>query len=257
MSYDILKYWASGDTYTPGNNGREWIVVHYTATSASAFNNCIYFSGGNRNASAHYFIDDLSIYQSVPEAATAWHAGNWWMNTRSIGIEVVSDGADFTEGEIERLAWLVQMLMSKYGIPADHVIRHYDVADVAGWDNTLDPHKQCPRPYINQDKWAALHARITGQQEEEVTPEDKREIKDMIVNELLAQLPDRIADAVAWKHHTVDGRDGWTVGGALKNVSHDVWNEDISGVRARDRQYGIDAAANAAKKNTDELLKRK
>ena len=51
--------------------------------------------------------------------------------------------------------------MARYGINADHVIRHYDVVDNFG-ANTIDPHKNCPRPYIDEDAWYELHEYITG-----------------------------------------------------------------------------------------------
>ena len=39
-------------------------------------------------------MHDISeeIYQSVAEGDTAWHAGDWDMNCRSIGIEIISAG---------------------------------------------------------------------------------------------------------------------------------------------------------------------
>lgn len=144
-------------------NSPNWIVIHYTADTGSAYNNAIYFSrGGNWNSSAHYFIDGKGIiYQSVPESRGAWHAGNYQCNTHSIGIETVSAGQDFTSAEIEELAWLVQKLMDEYGIDANHVIRHYDVVDYFS-GNTVDPHKNCPAPYVNNSKWQELKATITG-----------------------------------------------------------------------------------------------
>lgn len=144
-------------------NSPQWIVIHYTATDASAYNNAIYFSrGGNWKSSAHYFIDGKGIiYQSVPESRGAWHAGNHQCNTHSIGIETVSAGQDFTSAEIDELAWLVQKLMGEYGIDENHVIRHYDVVDYFS-GNTFDPHKNCPAPYVNNSKWQELKATITG-----------------------------------------------------------------------------------------------
>lgn len=249
MAYDIQQYWASPATYTPGNNGRRWIVVHYTATSASAYNNCVYFSGGNRNASAHYFIDDSSIWQSVPEDASAWHAGNWNINSSSIGIEVVSDGTDFTPGEIDRLAWLVGVLMDRYDIDAGHVIRHYDVADV-GAGSTLDPHKRCPAPYVDAGKWQALHARITAGNDGK---DDIEVVTDEDIN--------RIALAVwAFKHNDVQMRDkvhgiDIAANGANNKLAGNeladktalaTWAFKQNGVQMRDRVYGIDLAANSA-----------
>lgn len=73
------------------------------------------------------------------------------MNCRSIGIEVVGAGEDYSEVEVGKLAWLVGELMRGYGIPASGVIRHYDVTG-----------KICPAPYIEAGRWAALKARICG-----------------------------------------------------------------------------------------------
>lgn len=155
MAYSILFKQCGSDHMTRGRTrGIDRIVVHYTGTTASARNNATYFSRNeNQGASAHYFVDDITpeIYQSVAEGDTAWHAGNWDMNCRSIGIEVVSAGEDFSEVEIAKLTWLVQKLMAKYGIGASGVIRHYDVTG-----------KLCPAPYVDAGKWAALKARITG-----------------------------------------------------------------------------------------------
>ncbi len=151
--------------YTRGRSGRvvDEIVVHYTGTLASAHNNLLYFSRNSAGASADYFIDRdgtcYDVHQSVSEDDTAWHAGNWDVNCRSVGIECVSAGEDFTESQIETLADLVQHLMRKYGVPASRVIRHYDVTG-----------KLCPAPYVRQEKWDALHARITGKSSETPAP---------------------------------------------------------------------------------------
>lgn len=155
MAYSILFKQCGGDHMTRGRSRAvDRIVVHYTGTLASARNNATYFSRNERQgASAHYFVDDISpeIYQSVAEGDTAWHAGDWQMNSRAIGIEVVSAGEDFSATEVEKLGWLVRKLMAKYGIGASGVIRHYDVTG-----------KLCPAPYVAASKWAALKAAITG-----------------------------------------------------------------------------------------------
>lgn len=155
MAYSILFKQCGSDHMTRGRSRAiDRIVVHYTGTTASARNNATYFSRNeSQGASAHYFVDDITpeIYQSVAEGDTAWHAGNWDMNCRAIGIEVVSAGEDYSGTEITKLAWLVQKLMAKYGIGASGVIRHYDVTG-----------KLCPAPYVAASKWAALKARITG-----------------------------------------------------------------------------------------------
>ena len=155
MAYSILFKQCGSDHMTRGrSHAIDRIVVHFTATLASARNNATYFARNEgQGASAHYFVDDITpeIYQSVAEGDTAWHAGNWAMNCRAIGIEVVSAGEDFSAAEVEKLGWLVRKLMAKYGIGASGVIRHYDVTG-----------KLCPAPYVASSKWAALKAAITG-----------------------------------------------------------------------------------------------
>ena len=150
--------------YTIGRMDVKWIVVHYTAGEGNAEENAIYFSHWDgRESSANYFIDSDSIWQSVSDEDTAWHAGNGYVNANSIGIEVCSNGEDFIDGELERLSWLVQKLMSEYDITPENVIRHYDVIDVApAYTATQDPHKLCPAPYINPIKWMDLWLKITG-----------------------------------------------------------------------------------------------
>lgn len=155
MAYSILFKQCGSDHMTRGRSRAiDRIVVHFTATLASARNNATYFARNEgQGASAHYFVDDITpeIYQSVAEGDTAWHAGDWQMNCRAIGIEVVSAGEDFSATEVGKLGWLVRRLMAKYGIGASGVIRHYDVTG-----------KLCPAPYVAASKWAALKARITG-----------------------------------------------------------------------------------------------
>lgn len=153
MGHSILFKRCGSDHMTRGRSHViDRIVIHYTATLASACNNAIYFSRNERQgSSAHYFVDDITdeIYQSVAEGDTAWRAGNWLMNRRSVGIEVLSAGEDYSEVEAGKLAWLVQTLMKRYGISEGGVIRHYDVTG-----------KVCPAPYIAAGCWVALRSRI-------------------------------------------------------------------------------------------------
>lgn len=144
------------DRFTPV----EYIVVHYTGSGSSeagcAEANCRYFAGGNRNASAHYFIDDGGIWEYAdPEEKVTWHCGDGHgaygiTNQNSIGIEVCSSGEDFTEAEIEYLRGLVVWLQKRFGIDNEHVVRHYDAS-----------RKLCPAPYIDWDKWITLRNYIT------------------------------------------------------------------------------------------------
>ena len=113
--------------------------MHYTANDGdSDESNGRYFQQPlNPVASAHYFVDDDSITQSVPEDFVAYHCGaNSYRhpscrNYNSIGIELCDAKRDgrvmATAKTIDNAADLVAMLCEKYGIPTDHIIRHYDV----------------------------------------------------------------------------------------------------------------------------------
>ena len=146
MAYSILFKQCGSDHMTRGRSRAiARIVVHFTATLASARNE-------GQGASAHYFVDDITpeIYQSVAEGDTAWHAGDWQMNFRAVGIEVVSAGEDFSATEVEKLDWQVKRLMAKYGTGASGVIHHYDVTG-----------KECPRYFVqNPDAWTEFLAEL-------------------------------------------------------------------------------------------------
>ncbi|EOS50974.1 peptidoglycan recognition protein family protein [Adlercreutzia caecimuris] len=133
-------------------------VEHYTGGKGSAKNNCIYFAAADRRASADFFIDkngDIWEYNNVLDGYCTWHCGDGGgkygiTNTNSVGIEVVSDGEDFTEAQIESLAALYTHLCSVLGRKLN-VVRHYDAS-----------RKQCPAPYVDSTKWAGLKARTMG-----------------------------------------------------------------------------------------------
>lgn len=127
----------------------EYLVIHFTAGDGdTARNNGEYFAREMVGASAHLFVDDIEVVRSVPEDYVAWHCGGdvyihpKCRNSNSIGIELCSrkdrDGVYyFTEATMERAANLVRQLMKKYNVPAENVIRHYDVTG-----------KNCPAPFV-------------------------------------------------------------------------------------------------------------
>lgn len=161
MGYIIEKY-HGGYNIQPRRDSVKYIVVHYVgdgdSSAGSARRNCMYFAGGNRQASAHYFIDDGNIYEYAdPSTHATWHCGDGHgkygiTNQNSIGIEVCNNGGPYTDNEVARLTWLTQKLMSDFGVPADHIVRHYDAS-----------RKECPLYYVqNPAEWDKLRAQITG-----------------------------------------------------------------------------------------------
>lgn len=148
----------------------KYIVVHYTANDGdNDQNNARYFQTEGRNASAHYFVDDDSITQSVPDLTVAWSVGGRLYsdaprtgggklyglakNHNTLNIELCDTKKDgqimATEKTLANAVELIQELMGKYGIPKSRVIRHFDVTG-----------KKCPAYFVNKTAWAAFLARI-------------------------------------------------------------------------------------------------
>ncbi|MEU2793595.1 peptidoglycan recognition family protein [Streptomyces sp. NPDC007100] len=83
----------------------------------------------------HYTIRsaDGLIAQHVPTKDVAWHAGNWYVNAHSVGIEhegfLAAPDAWYTEAMYRASARLVRYLAHKYDLPLDrqHIIGHDNV----------------------------------------------------------------------------------------------------------------------------------
>lgn len=140
----------------------KYIVVHYTAgKNDTARNNLEYFHREKVGASAHYFVDEKEVCNSVPWYNVAWHCGGnrtgqggsvygQCTNYNSIGVEMCSrvDAAGayyFADETISNCATFVAQLMKEYKIPIDRVVRHYDVTG-----------KICPAPFIDERTWKAF-----------------------------------------------------------------------------------------------------
>ena len=136
-----------------------YIVLHYTAgPGASAKNHAIYLNRDNAHGSAHYFVDDTSIYQVVEDFNAAWHVGDGKgkygiTNKNSIGIEMCVDKNNQVTATTEaNTIELVKHLMKKYGVPESRVIRHYDAS-----------RKMCPNWSANNwARWTAFKKKLSG-----------------------------------------------------------------------------------------------
>ena len=134
------------------NTNPKYIVIHYVGAVSTAANNASYFYNTYRGASAHYFVDEKSIWQVVEDNDTAWSVGgNKYnnnggslygvaKNSNTLNIEMCvkkKDGKWYYEPKtLDNTADLVRAKMKQYGIPASRVIRHYDVTG-----------KTCPAKY--------------------------------------------------------------------------------------------------------------
>lgn len=136
-----------------------YIVMHYSGNlKDKAINNAKYyhnndFTGTDREGvSAHYFVDDYSIYQSTEVKNRAGHCGtkgkyySACRNDTSIGIEMCCTAGNYTVSKttINNAAYLCAELCKELNISVNdvdtYVIRHYDVT-----------HKPCPKQWVNDE----------------------------------------------------------------------------------------------------------
>jgi N-acetylmuramoyl-L-alanine amidase len=146
---------ASGprfDTRHPSvnyDNRVQFVVVHYT--SASLDRSLALLTHGQ--VSSHYLIGDdasATIYKLVDESQRAWHAGEseWmgrtWLNSSSIGIEIVNPGYKDTptgrlwypySAQVKSLVVLLKDISKRNGIDPKNIIGHSDIAPL----RKLDP----------------------------------------------------------------------------------------------------------------------
>lgn len=140
-----------------------WIVVHYTGDRRSqgrAERTANAMQAWRRTASTHYLVGDDAIYQCVEDRHAAWHCGISEgvkpkcdaRNRNSLGVDLVEHKRNPRSGSVRDRDWyfsdrvirdgaaLVAMLADRYGIPQDHIVRHFDVTG-----------KWCPRPFVGGD----------------------------------------------------------------------------------------------------------
>lgn len=129
----------------PQSQRIEYIVIHDTegswATTLRLVNDPTYVSW-------HYTLRSVDghIAQHVKAKDVGWHAGNWYVNAKSIGLEhegFAAQGTWYTEALYRTSAKLVRHLALRLGIPLDrqHIIGHDNVpgtisSTIAGmhWD---------------------------------------------------------------------------------------------------------------------------
>lgn len=172
MSYLLKEQLAHTGNYG-GNRSPDdiqYLVIHYTGNNGdTAANNAAYFQNHVVEASAHYFVDDETVYRSVPDLKIAWAVGGKpyancretgggtmhgiITNRNSISVELCDAVRDMTysasEATLENAVHLCRKLMDQYQIPLSRVYRHFDVTG-----------KQCPRYFVDESAWAAFKRRL-------------------------------------------------------------------------------------------------
>src|SRR3984957_8494524 len=137
------------------------LLLHYTgmATTQAALER---LCDPGPQVSSHYLVfEDGRIFQLVPEARCAYHAGasHWEGSTditsRSVGIEIGNQGHDwgcppFPDAQIERVIALCRDIVARWSIAPWRVLAHSDIAP----NRKRDPGEVFP--------WRALAAAGVG-----------------------------------------------------------------------------------------------
>ena len=171
MSYIFKTNIANKQNYggVRALNTIKYLVYHYTGNDGDTDEgNGKHFHNHIVKASAHYFADDDSVTQSVPDNYIAYSVGGKCQsshhplykvctNSNSISIEMCDCNkngvVEITDKTLENAIELGKVLMKKYNIPIKNVIRHYDVNG-----------KACPNcnGLLNDANWNAFKSRLNG-----------------------------------------------------------------------------------------------
>ena len=155
----LSQQWIRYNFSSRNGQGIQYLVIHDTGNArsgADALAHQKYFGSGNKNASAHYFVDSKRIIQVIEDKEASWHCGDGYgkygiSNQNSIGIELCINSDGDYEEMLDNAVLLIQHLADKYKIPKTKIVRHYDAS-----------RKICPRSMSanNWQKWQEFMKRF-------------------------------------------------------------------------------------------------
>jgi N-acetyl-anhydromuramyl-L-alanine amidase AmpD len=116
-----------------------YIVIHDTEVDYNT--TLAIFTNSRSAAAAHYVVrsSDGHTTQMIPTRHIGWHAGNWYVNAHSIGVEhegvAIQGAAWYNEQMYHASARLVRYLAKRFNVPLDrnHVVGH---DNIPGTSNT-------------------------------------------------------------------------------------------------------------------------
>jgi N-acetyl-anhydromuramyl-L-alanine amidase AmpD len=138
----------------------DYLVIHDTESSYDSA--VATFQNPASRVAANYVMraSDGAVTQSVAAKDLAFHAGNYWFNMHSIGIEhegYAAHGATwYTEVQYENTADLVTYLAAKYHVRLDreHIIGHDNVPGPV--DSLVSGMHWDPGPYWDWNRFMAM-----------------------------------------------------------------------------------------------------
>lgn len=177
------------------NRTIKYLAIHYTAGGSSAPGRAVNMKNSwekSKRASADFGVDDRDICQFNPDPKNyyCWAVGDKkaagvkctdGRNSNTISIEICSNlkkgtsaskpnhsGWYYTEEALNNAVKLSKILMKKYSIPLERVVRHYDISSklcpgILGWNDgpiyNTDGSKTNKKN--NSDKWKEFKKRLS------------------------------------------------------------------------------------------------
>lgn len=121
--------WKGSPNFDGNRKPIDRIIIHWFGIGTLDSANTRFQNVANQ-VSAHYGISDDTVWQWVKEEDVAYHAGNYAMNQRSIGIEHdATTTKNATEKTYQTSAQLVADICKRHNIPCDrtHILKHSQV----------------------------------------------------------------------------------------------------------------------------------
>ncbi len=202
----------------------EYIVIHYTGIpNDTAENNAVYSAREYTGVSAHYFVDEREVWQSVRDEDTAYHCGSTrpkhpaCRNYNSIGVEMCDSVGTVPAATRERTAAFVRELMDRYGVPVENVLRHYDVTG-----------KRCPAPWVdNPAEWMEFKSML---EVEEVTQDQFNQMMEVYLSQRNAKPADDWAKP--YIQDAIDAGAMTDVGGTIERPQGFITRQEMAVVAA-------------------------
>lgn len=181
------------------NRTPQYLAIHFTAGSNSLPGRAqsVYNTFVSRSASADFAVDDRDIVQFNPDIRNyyCWAVGDTKnkysnggslyskaTNKNTISIEICStctpatstavntpnhSGWSFTEAALDNAAKLAKIIMAKFNIPIERVVRHYDISGklcpgIIGWNNETiyDTNGKATKDKSDSNKWLSFKKRL-------------------------------------------------------------------------------------------------
>ena len=184
-------------TKTP-NRTIKYIAIHYTAGASSTPGRALHMKDNwekSRRASADFGIDDRDMVQFNPDLKNykCWSVGDAKKtagggaqlygkatNANTISIEICSnlkkgydankvnhEGWYYTDKSLDNAVKLTKILMKKFNIPIERVVRHYDISGkicpgIVGWNNYVICNADGTKTNIknNSSEWEKFKKRL-------------------------------------------------------------------------------------------------